>query len=334
MYSDGGGIHNNHGTLTLTNSTVSGNSATGSFSRGGGIYSSFGTLTLNNTIVALNNAPTDADISGSFTENSSLVGVNPGFVRDPSAGVDGVWGTPDDDYGDLRLLSTSSAINTGDNALLPADEFDLDGDSNTTEPLPVDLAGNQRVRYTTVDMGAYEYAMPGDADDDTDVDGADLAMWQRNYDPAGFNDNTFEMADFDSDGDVDGADLAIWQGNYDPVGLGGTNQLLTSESEPIVMEAEASVGGVTYEASSSSSGQPEVTSTVTQKLSGQTEALPTITVLGVWQEIPVNSDYQVTATDFAIATTRARGQKRLAWRDDGFVDVLTLPRLAVQLDMR
>jgi predicted outer membrane repeat protein len=44
--SDGGGIYNNNGTLTITNSTITGNSAP-SYS-GGGIYSS-GTLTLTNS---------------------------------------------------------------------------------------------------------------------------------------------------------------------------------------------------------------------------------------------------------------------------------------------
>ena len=50
---NGGGIVN-RGTLTLTNSTVSGNSA-GSLGSGGGIFS-FGTLTLTNSTVSGNSA--------------------------------------------------------------------------------------------------------------------------------------------------------------------------------------------------------------------------------------------------------------------------------------
>jgi len=157
-YTRGGGIYNGNGALTLTNSTISGNSASGN---GGGIYDN-GNLTLNNTIVALNEAPTNPDIRGSFTNNSSLVGADPGFVRNPSPGADGVWGTEDDDYGDLLLLPTSPAVDAGDKDLLPPDEFDLDNDGNTAERLPIDLAGNPRIMLlgSTVDIGAYEFVLP------------------------------------------------------------------------------------------------------------------------------------------------------------------------------
>jgi hypothetical protein len=39
------------------------------------------------------------------------------------------------------LLSTSLAVETGSNANLPVDTFDLDGDANTAEALPVDGRG-------------------------------------------------------------------------------------------------------------------------------------------------------------------------------------------------
>jgi hypothetical protein len=64
---------------------------------------------------------------------------------------------------DLQLQAGSPCIDTGDNSLLPADVADLDGDSDTDEPLPLDLAGATRVAdgnadsTATVDMGAYEY---------------------------------------------------------------------------------------------------------------------------------------------------------------------------------
>jgi len=150
--STGGGIHSTSGSVTLTNVTVSGNSA----DYGGGIYNT-GTLTLNNTIVALNDATTFADIYGGVTSYGSLVGADPGFVRNPWAGADGDWGTPGDDYGDLRLqMGTSPAVGAGDNSLLPTDEFDIDGDGDTAEALPIDLAGDQRINYGIVDIGAYE----------------------------------------------------------------------------------------------------------------------------------------------------------------------------------
>ena len=54
---DGGGLYNNGGTLTLTNCTVSGNSATTpASSRGGGLFNLYGTATLSNCTVSGNSA--------------------------------------------------------------------------------------------------------------------------------------------------------------------------------------------------------------------------------------------------------------------------------------
>jgi hypothetical protein len=50
------------GTLTVSNSTISGNAATDGF--GGGIYNQQGTLALRNSIVAGNTAFGGPDISG------------------------------------------------------------------------------------------------------------------------------------------------------------------------------------------------------------------------------------------------------------------------------
>jgi hypothetical protein len=69
-------------------------------------------------------------------------------------GPDDKTGTPDDD---LRLQFTSPAVDKGDNAVLPLDEFDLDGDGILTETLPLDLAGNPRISgFDEGDLGAYE----------------------------------------------------------------------------------------------------------------------------------------------------------------------------------
>ena len=45
---------------------------------------------------------------------------------------------------DLRLQAGSTCVDSGDNAGVAADVTDVDGDSNATEPVPVDFAGNAR----------------------------------------------------------------------------------------------------------------------------------------------------------------------------------------------
>jgi hypothetical protein len=92
---------------------------------------------------------------------------NPRFV-DPD-GADTTYGTADDD---LRLGEGSPCIDMGDNALLPADAFDVDEDGNTTEPLPLDVTGVPRLVDVSltpdlvreirpnVDMGALEASDP------------------------------------------------------------------------------------------------------------------------------------------------------------------------------
>ena len=65
--SNGGGIYNNGGTLVVSGSTVSGNSAGGG--SGGGILDAAGALAITNSIVAGNSASISADISGTYTDN-------------------------------------------------------------------------------------------------------------------------------------------------------------------------------------------------------------------------------------------------------------------------
>jgi hypothetical protein len=72
--SSGGGIYNSGGTLTVTNSTLSGNSA----ASGGGIYNSGGTLTVTNSTLSGNSSPSGGGIynsGGTLTvTNSTLSG--------------------------------------------------------------------------------------------------------------------------------------------------------------------------------------------------------------------------------------------------------------------
>ena len=58
--------------------------------------------------------------------------------------------------GDYRLPPLSSAVDAGDIASLPADQFDLDGDGNLIEYISQDGHGKPRIVLGRVDLGAYE----------------------------------------------------------------------------------------------------------------------------------------------------------------------------------
>lgn len=78
-------------------------------------------------------------------------------------GDDGAAGTLDDD---LAPVAQSVGIDAGSSIHLPADRFDLDGDGDLAEPLPVDRAGNLRIYdggagAAIPDIGAYEYGSTG-----------------------------------------------------------------------------------------------------------------------------------------------------------------------------
>lgn len=76
------------------------------------------------------------------------IAANPQFVRDPSPGPDMIWGTVDDDLGDLRLQPTSPCIDAG-NPATTASGLDFGGHLRF---LDGDLDGHQRI-----DMGAHEF---------------------------------------------------------------------------------------------------------------------------------------------------------------------------------
>ncbi len=150
------------GTRAVYDCTLASNSAATS---GGAIFAQTNLPTLYNSIVWGNTAPsssqissatalTNCDVQGGFA-GTAIINLDPVFVRNPAAGADSVFGTADDDYGDLRLRLTSPCIDVGSNTNVPA--------SATT-----DLAGNPRIvnvpnvhdPNAIVDIGAYEYAMP------------------------------------------------------------------------------------------------------------------------------------------------------------------------------
>jgi hypothetical protein len=122
----GGGIYNNGGTLAITNSAFSGNSA----DWGGGIYSTAGALTITNSAFSGNNAPISAgggivnqfgtavitnsvfsgnsaeDAAGIYNESGTLAVMNSAFTGNTASGTSGSGG------GIVNTSGTAGITNT------------------------------------------------------------------------------------------------------------------------------------------------------------------------------------------------------------------------------
>ncbi|MBX3352737.1 MAG: hypothetical protein KF684_07360 [Phycisphaeraceae bacterium] len=140
---------------------------------------------------------------GSTNSNADPMFANP-------RGANNVYGDFDDDF---RLRRGSPAIDSGENAFLVADIFDLNSNNNTSETVPVDLNGVARavrtpyapagVHPSPVDMGAFEHqpTCAADLNGDGVVNFADLNIVLSNFGDA------FPPADTNADGVVNFADL-------------------------------------------------------------------------------------------------------------------------------
>ena len=137
---------------------------------GGALQVEGGDVTVSNSVLWAN-SPTPIFVAGQKT----LLAVHHTDVQGGWGGEGNIDADPlfvQQGTGNLRLSFESPCINAGNNDALPADEFDLDGDGDTDEPLPVDLDGAERIQDGVVDMGPYEGGHealpPGDLAEDLD----------------------------------------------------------------------------------------------------------------------------------------------------------------------
>ena len=144
----GGGIHNN-GTLTVSNSTFSGNSASPSF--GGGIYNN-DTLYLGNNILANSLTGGDCVNTGTLVTNlNNLVedgSCSPAYAGDPKLGPLYPNGGSTLTQG---LLPGSPAIDAGDNAICAAAPVNNRDQRGVIRPIDGNDDG-----LATCDLGAFE----------------------------------------------------------------------------------------------------------------------------------------------------------------------------------
>lgn len=223
----GGAMINHIDTHALiVNCTIANNLALGS---GGGIYNILGSQPMVlNTILWGNEDSTgqteSAQIHMADSEpvvHHSIIqgwsglfggigntGASPSFVDED--GLDDTLGTKDDD---LRLNVGSPGIDAGTNTVLPDDIFDVDGDGDTVELTPVDLAGRPRVLghqdsgEFIVDVGAYEGS--SDCNENSTDDAIDIAKGvSLDCNGNGIPDECEEDVDCNGNGACDSDDVA------------------------------------------------------------------------------------------------------------------------------
>lgn len=158
-------ILNLNASLTITNCTIMDNIAPNGMAITSLTWESMPTnyLSVNNSIlynggneIFTNHTGTTyvyyTDIQGGWSgTGGSNINQNPLVVALGAWNTNGIY-----TEGDFHLQSASPCIDQGSDSLLPNDVGDLDEDGITSDQLPVDLDGADRVLGTQVDMGAYE----------------------------------------------------------------------------------------------------------------------------------------------------------------------------------
>ena len=180
IYNKGGGEANGIARPRITNSTFTKNSASSS-ATGGAFYNttagsrgisnprirnsilwSNGNTEIAGKSATLHHTIIDGGV-GSNNDGGDNLDADPLFVNFSDLdGSDNILGTDDDG---LRVETGSPAIDAGDKGYLPSDSYDINDNGDTSEQLPIDLAGNTRRQDIgnvvpngdfPVDMGAYE----------------------------------------------------------------------------------------------------------------------------------------------------------------------------------
>ena len=201
---------------SFINTTITNNT---SLTTTGGI-SAGGNATIVNSVIHGNS---NGNLSGNANVSYSCIGG--GWPGTGNISSDPVF--VDAAQGDYRLASHSPCIDAGDDTALPPDTFDLDGDANTSEQLPIDLDGglrrvNDRSTLNSgfppgpphapmVDMGCYEVlALPllADVNHDGVVNVNDLLFIINSWGPCLIQANCpADIAPAGGNGVVNGGDL-------------------------------------------------------------------------------------------------------------------------------
>jgi len=142
-----------NGTPTFTNCTIANNYC--KFKYGGGLHDGGGKAIVRNCILWGNTAIEGGNQVFNFEPRetgATYTNVQGGYPGTGNLNSDPLFVNPSGN--DYMLQSSTPCDNVG-SGTMPDDIGDLDWDTITSEPVPVDLAGVNRVVFT-IDMGAYE----------------------------------------------------------------------------------------------------------------------------------------------------------------------------------
>jgi predicted outer membrane repeat protein len=207
-----------HAEPRIVHATFAGNAAV---TAGGAVFGYGQSAAAVANSVLWNNAPAEqggepADISFSCIRAVPLppgagnTNADPRLLRLPSAGPDEVWGTGDDDYGDLRLGAGSPAIDAADAGAIPGDATaDRAGQPRRVDDpgMPDRGAGPP----PAADMGALEFqaaSCRADWDGDGQVLPSDVAAFVQSW-LGGLAGGTLD-GDFNFTGVVEPSDVAAF----------------------------------------------------------------------------------------------------------------------------
>ena len=138
--------NSNTGTMEVTQNTIVDNTNSRSFIQSDGSSEVYNNIFKNTGIALLGSSSNSNNLVDNFSNQGDLGTVN---IGDPLfTGI-----APES----LALQSQSPAIDQADASKLPVDLFDLDGDNDTTEILPLDFHGNERAQSCAPDVGAFEF---------------------------------------------------------------------------------------------------------------------------------------------------------------------------------
>jgi len=272
----GGAIANDGGTVTIKNSTLSGNSVasglgtTSAASFGGGVYSLNGLLRIYNSTISNNSASSGRQVYVFAVAGTSTVELFSSIVTQQGAQVisDFVALADTDAEGELFVTGSNNIVRfqiglggtdfinddpllapLADNGgptlthALPAASPAVDSGSNLFS-LSNDQRGSTFARAVgaAADVGSFELqsapALPGDYNRDDTVDAADYVVWRKTM---GSGVATYDGADGNGSGAVDVGDYPVWTENFGedlPAGSGGSSCLDSLESATVATEAK------------------------------------------------------------------------------------------------